>query len=229
MRSRPSPFKLALAVAALGAGLLLVNHYYGVRTQMDQAVTWCREAGPFAFFAAMALLPAVAFPLAAFTLVAGPVFGPSLGVSTVIACSIAAVTVNVALSYWLATRALRPLVTRLVRWLGYALPEIRPHAAWTVVLIVRIVPGPPFFLQSYLLGLARAPFQIYMIVSVIVPSAYLAGTIVFMDGMVRGDRWAMAGAVAIFVMAGAVLHFLRKRLRPTTPATSARVTDRSPP
>lgn len=218
---RRSLLTAALALLAVLVLALLIGRRAELHAVVDHAVARCRDGGPLVFFAAMAVLPAVGFPLAAFTVVAGPVFAPTMGVGEVVACSIAAVSVNVALCYWLATKAVRPLVLQGVRWLGYQLPEIPPHAAWPIVLLVRIVPGPPFFLQSYLLGLAGAPFSVYLIVSVIVPSAYLAGTIVFTDALVRGDRWAMAGAMAIFVVAGAILHQLRRRLQPAKPATAS--------
>ena len=52
--------------------------------------------------------------------------------------------VNVALTYWLATRALRPLVARLASLLGYRLPETGAHSAWQLTTIVRLAPGLPF-------------------------------------------------------------------------------------
>jgi len=204
--------KAGLALLVLGLGVWLALRGTDLAAPVTRCVEFFREAGPFAFFTAMALLPALGFPLAPFTLVAGPVFGPVIGLGNVILCTLLAVTVNVAISYWVAARALRPLVTRAVGWCGYAMPEVRAQTAWMVVMLVRIVPGPPFFVQSYLLGLARVPFGVYMLVSTVVPAAYLTGTILFGDALVRGDRWAMAGAAGLFVVAGGVLHQIRRRL-----------------
>jgi uncharacterized membrane protein YdjX (TVP38/TMEM64 family) len=183
-----------------------------IAAAMKRAVETCREAGPWAFFTAMALLPTVGFPLSAFTLTAGPVFGPTLGIGTVIACSLLAIAINVAFTYWIAARLFHPLIERLVVWMGYRLPRFRSESAWSVALIVRLVPGPPFFLQSYLLGLARLPFGIYMAVSVLVPSVYAVGVMLFGDALARGDRTAMIVAAVILLIAGAVMHQLRKRM-----------------
>jgi uncharacterized membrane protein YdjX (TVP38/TMEM64 family) len=210
---------LALAIAS--AGLVALGRGIDLEAQLSRAVGLCRDAGPAVFFAAMALLPAVGFPLAAFTFAAGPVFGPSMGVGNVVACAIAAVTVNVVLTYWIAARALRPAVAWVLRRCGYALPEIRAGAAWPVVLLVRVVPGPPFFVQSYLLGVARVPFAIYLSVSTLVPAADISATILFGDAVVRGDRRAMAGAGALFLAAGAALHLIRRRLAWRAAAVSA--------
>ena len=201
------------------AGALLIIAFFlltdtNISWKIERTIAFFREAGPAPFFLAMALLPAVGFPLAAFTLAAGPVFGPTMGVGNVVVCTILATSVNVALSYWIASRALRPAIKHVLRRLGYSLPEIQPQAAWPIVLVVRIVPGPPFFLQSYLLAVANAPFGIYMVASTLVPACYLTATIILGDALVRRDPWAMGIAAAIFVLAGAVLHCLRKRLSP---------------
>ncbi|MDB6094442.1 MAG: associated Golgi protein [Verrucomicrobia bacterium] len=208
-----SVVKIVLAVTLLGIGLWLLERQAHPGVYIDRSVAFFREAGPLPFFIAMTCLPIIGFPLSPFTVVAGPVFGPVMGVGMVILCSIVAVTINVAISYWVASRALRPLISRLIKRLGYELPVIEPGTAWTIILLVRIVPGPPFPLQSYVLGLARAPFGPYMLVSTVVPAAYLVAMILFGDALMRGDRSAMIGAGVFFLVAGAVLHQLRRRFK----------------
>lgn len=218
---RPNKAQL-LAFGATGAviaiGLIAIVARFDLRAQADRAIEFFRAAGPVPFFAAMALLPGVGFPLSAFLAVAGPVFGPTMGVAPVVLCAIAAVMINVALTYWIAARAMRPVMERLVRRLGYRLPEIQPHLAWTAILILRIVPGTPFCLQSFLLGLARVPFGTYMLISTLVPSAYVTAVILLGDAIIRGDRVAMAWAGALFLAAGVVLHVARKRVRSPGPS-----------
>jgi uncharacterized membrane protein YdjX (TVP38/TMEM64 family) len=220
MRARKSKLIIVAIVAALfiAATIVLASHY-DLRAQMAGVVDAIREKGPLPFFAAMALLPVVGFPMSAFTLVAGPVFGPTMGVAAVVGCGILAITANVAFSYWISAHALRPVVSRFVQWIGYPLPEIQPRSAWTAIVVIRVVPITPFCLQSILLGLARVPFGPYMLVSVLVPSAYATAMIVLGDGLMRGDRWAMAGAGVLFVIVGVILHILRKRLRPSAAKT----------
>lgn len=170
-----------------------------------------REAGPVAFFAAMAVLPAVGFPLMPFTLIAGPVFGPQIGVGPTIACAIAAVAANVALSYGLAAGAMRPWVLRLAGWLGYRLPAAPAGAAWQVVTVVRLAPGLPFWMQSYLLGVIRAPFVAYMTLSTLIPAGYIAATIAGGDALARGRGRTALLAFAVLGFIAAALHLLRKR------------------
>ena len=101
---------------------------------------------------------------------------------------------------------------RVVQWTGYSLPKLPPGSERDITLLVRLVPGPPFFLQSYLLGLARVPFGLFMRVSLLVQAAYLGATILAGDALARGDRWALAGAAIVFFAVGFVLHRVRKRL-----------------
>ena len=209
---RPSlRWAILVGVLLLAAGVLLALHW-DLRAQFQRTVGFFRDAGPLPFFVAMALLPAAGFPLSMFTVAVALVFVPTLGLGPVLVCTVAAVAVNVTVSYWIAARALRPLAARLVRHFGYNLPEIQPHAAWPIILLVRIVPGPPFFVQSYLLGLARVPFRTYLTLSTAVPAAYLVGTIVLTDALARNDYPTMAAAAALFVVVGAVLHQARRRL-----------------
>ncbi len=200
---------LLLGVAAT---LALATQHAHLGEWAGRCVGFFRAAGPLPFFSAMALLPLVGFPLSPFTVIAGPVFGPTMGVGAVIACVIAAVAVNVTLSYGLAAHALRPLVARLARWLGYTLPELPAGTAWEITLLVRIIPGLPFFLQSYVLGLARVPFGIYLLISILVPALYLGGVILAGDAMMRGDWRMLTLAGVLCGAAGVAIHRLRKRL-----------------
>jgi uncharacterized membrane protein YdjX (TVP38/TMEM64 family) len=221
----PRKAKLAgtgLVLLAAIAGLVWLTRQTDVADGVRHGVAFFRQAGPLPFFAAMALLPAVGFPLAPFVVAAGPVFGPTIGIGPVILGTVGAVMVNVALSYWISGRLLRPWIRRIVAWLGYRLPEIRGKSAWNATLVVRIVPGPPFFLQSYLLGLARIPFGVYMCVSTLVPSAYVVGVILFGDALARGDRSAMLGGGGVMIVVGAAIHQLRRRLGAKKPDPAAR-------
>jgi uncharacterized membrane protein YdjX (TVP38/TMEM64 family) len=210
----------AIAVTTLIVLAVLLLPIPRITSTIQQIIVSLRDAGPAPFFLAMALLPALGFPLAAFSVAAGPVFGPTLGVGTVVLCAIAATSANVALSYWIAARALRPLIEHVLRWLGYSLPQIRRRHAWPIVLLVRVVPGPPFFLQSYLLAFAKAPFGTYMAISTLVPACYLTATIILGDALSRRDPWAIGVAVLIFVTGGTVLHFIRTRLARRSPDRS---------
>ena len=204
------------AVVLVVVGLLLLRGVGLGRLVewFDQFVAFIRDLGPWVFFTGMAVLPAAGAPLSAFNLVAGEAFAARMTMPGVVLTVALAIAVNLALTYWLARYALRPLLTRLVTRYGYSVPRISAKNALTVSLLVRLTPGPPFFLQSYALALARVPFGIYLVVSTLVPSVYLAGTILAGDAMMRGDWRMLILAAVLCVAAGVAIHRLRKRLTP---------------
>ena len=202
-----------LLLVAAGLVLVWLGLQFDLRGQVNRCLILLRAAGPWPFFVAMALLPAVGFPMAAFTVTAGEVFGPTLGAGSVIACAIAAQIVNMTLCYWIAGHALRPWMARLAAWLGYALPVVPSGSAWEIVLLVRIIPGLPFFVQNYLLGLARVPFGIYLLISTLVHAGLVVGAILAGDAIARGDPWALAAGASMILVAIAVVFHLRRRWR----------------
>lgn len=207
-----------VALTAAVGGLLGVAWHQGLPETLAAVVLGVREAGPVIFFLAMALLPAVGFPLLAFTLAAGPVFGPTLGPGWVIAWSLAAVVANLLLTYWITHRALRPLVSRWMAWCGFRLPTAPVDGAWQLTLIVRLTPGPPFWAQSYLLGLLRVPLVPYLVVSTGVLAGYIVALVSGGAAMTEGNgrmAFAAIGGLVVVVAALQLLrrHTLRKRER----------------
>ena len=206
-----------VVIAALG--FLAVKS--GVIGAIDSVVLGLRDAGPVAFFAAMALLPAIGFPMMAFTLAAGPVFGPTLGAGWVIGWGLLAVLANLLISYWLASRALRPLVSRLLVRFDFHLPENAAGDAWQVTLITRLAPGPPYWVQSYLLGLIRVPLTPYLVVSLLVMAGYLVALGLGGEAVSSGNGrlgFVAAGVLVVFI---AALQLLRKRTARRSAALAA--------
>ncbi len=201
---------LILLVAVLFA--VLLARTLGLETAVQAVVERLRAFGALAFFVAMALLPAAGFPLLPFALAAGPSYSPQLGVAGVIGCACVAVAVNVALSYLLAARVLRGPVQAMVgRW-GGRLPDPSGLNPWLLTLIVRVAPGPPFWLQSYALGLLRVRFAAYLTVSTLVPAGYLSAAILLGDAWLHGrPRQALLAAGVIGIVAAFVV-LARRRL-----------------
>ena len=122
----------------------------------------------------------------------------------------AALLVNNALAYWLARYALRPWLERWISRTKYRIPRIESAEHAEITLLVRITPGPPFFVQSYLLGLAEIRFRTYLVISWLIAMAYATGCIVFGDAILHGKgRLAFLGFSAL-VAAALIVHLLRK-------------------
>lgn len=208
MRRWILPWRLlqgAVALIVVG-GVWLAARHMGFASLVETVLAYVRDAGPVTFFMAMAVLPAVGFPLLPFALTAGPAFGPSLGIVEVILLSALAVMANAALAYGIAARWLAPFVERR----RGRLPLPSAGTTFHLVFILRLVPGLPFWVQSYLLGLFRAPFLPYMVVSTLVPAGYLTGVILCSTAWLQGRREIAGFAFGAILLVGTVMHWVRK-------------------
>src|SRR4051812_5082109 len=89
---------LAVAVVASAAAGFwwLKIHDFNVRLATDDGLAILRSAGPLVFFIAMAILPAVGFPISLFYLAAAAAFTAQLGTVGVVAASGAAIAIDLA-------------------------------------------------------------------------------------------------------------------------------------
>jgi len=198
-----------VAVVVIVGGVLLLRGV-NLRAWLDQIMDVVRSAGPLAFFSAMALLPAVGAPVMPFHLTAGSAFGERLGMPLVVALALLAVTINFTLTYALARRALKPLLERLMKRLGYSLPAMEAGDLTDLTVILRVTPGTPFFIQNYLLGMAGVPFGKYFLVSAIVTWVYTSAFVLFGDALLHGKGKMAMLALSLLVVAAVVTHWARK-------------------
>lgn len=203
--------KLAVLAVGLLVGAALLLRGAHPRELIDQGMGLVRAAGPVAFFAAMAILPAAGAPLMAFTLSAGEAFGAQLSMGGVIVVSLTMIALNLALTYWLARYALRPALTNLVVRYGHKIPSITKKNALSVALVVRLTPGPPFFLQGYILGLAEVPFRLYMVVSWLCVMPWAVGAIVMGQGILNGNFKVAATGLGLIVVAVVIVQIVRAK------------------
>ena len=216
----PEKKKLPVAQLAIGGVLLAGAGIVVLRTVgIAQLVAWIdafialiRDLGPWIFFTAMALLPAAGAPLMGFNLVAGEAFAARMTMPGVIVTVALMIALNLALTYWLARYALRPLLRRLVERYGYSVPRTTPDNALMVALLVRLTPGPPFFFQSYLLGLAEVPFRLYMIVSWLAVLPLALSAVVLGKAAREGHFGKIFTVIGVMLLAVVAVQVVRKKL-----------------
>jgi uncharacterized membrane protein YdjX (TVP38/TMEM64 family) len=213
---------LLLKLAVAGIGLLvaavLVALGLDLKALVAQGLALIRDAGPVVFFCSMALLPSIGAPMMPFALTAGSVFASSLGMPLVIFLALSAVTFNILLSYYLASRAFRPLLEKLLVRLGYKLPEVAAGDATDLIILLRVTPGVPFPVQNYLLGLARVPVVKYALISCAIQCSFITAFIIFGDALLHGK-----GKLALLGLSGLVAltvgtHLVRKHYGKKKPA-----------
>ncbi len=186
---------------------------YDAHQVADGLLAQVRQLGPWPFFTLMTLLPAVGAPIAIFTLTAGPLFAPTLGLPLVLALTLLSLAVNLALSYVLARWLLRPWAERLCTWLGFTIPEVSKADHRALVFLVRVTPGTPYALQSYLLGMAKIPMATYFTISWVVASMYACAFIVFGDAVAHGKGKGVLFGVSLLVALTVGVKFIRNRMQ----------------
>jgi uncharacterized membrane protein YdjX (TVP38/TMEM64 family) len=214
---------LLLSFAILGLAVLLVAAYLlrhmtipelveCGRSVVTRVKEWSKTVGPIPFFAAMALLPAFGFPITVFSLTAGVLFVPQIGLGWTLVGALLALGSNMALTYWMARYALRPLLGGIVRKLGYGLPEVSRENHLGMTLLFRIMPGPPFFAQNYILGLAEIRFWTYLWVSWLIQGFFAVAMVVFTDRLMQGSGKVIFLSVSVFVAVMIVIKMVVRRI-----------------
>jgi uncharacterized membrane protein YdjX (TVP38/TMEM64 family) len=203
--------KLAVAGLVLVVGAVLVLRGVDVKAEFDRGMELIRGAGPVVFFSAMTVLPALGVPMLAFTIPAGEAFAGQMGLGGVIAVALVVLAVNLALIYWLARYALRPVLLGLLKRFGYSVPALTPENRLTVTLLVRVTPGPPYAVQGYLLGLAEVPFGLYMLVSWPCMAPWAVGAILLGKAVREGNFAKIAMAIGLLIAAIVAVQVLRKK------------------
>ena len=215
MRISPHRKKLFLLAAGLGLAALLALVLFGpepervfgfLQKASELFQSWVRALPLWAFFLALAVLPAVGAPLSAFYLALG-----ALDFPTAIALAAASLLFSQTLGYWMASSLMRPLALRLVRRTRYSVPEIRRSGAWKIVAFVRIC-GLPFSFQNWILGLARAPFGTYLLWSMIVQTSQAALAIYFGASLLKGKWGALIVAVIALIVLSLLFRYWRRQL-----------------
>lgn len=173
------------------------------------------NAHPALLFLALALLPLVGVPASPLIIAAGVRLGTGAGFALVVA----ALLCDFSLGYWLARRWMR---TPLTRWLvgrGHVVPVLAPADEAQFILLFRITPGIPLFVQNYVLGLAGVNFTRYLLISLPVQAVYALTFVWFGNSLADNEAWKLALGVALLVAIGLAVGLLRRWLK----APSAKV------
>lgn len=159
------PRRRVVAIAATIVILVAVAFLVPLPSAI-QLRDWATAAGPWfplAFFAAHVVMTVFPFPRTAFTLAAGLLFGPLVGVSiAVVASTLSAV-----------------LAVILVRAVGWQLSRLTLHPrvesldarlrdrGWVTVLSMRMIPAVPFAVLNYAAGASAVRLLPYTVATLI--------------------------------------------------------------
>lgn len=162
---------------------------------------------PWALFLALVILPGLPVPTSLLMLTAGVVWREQ----PVMACGLCmlALALNFTWTYWLAAGPARRLVEKLLTATSLKIPELPHGDHLKLILVLRLTPGIPLFLQNYLLGFLRAPFYLYLPVSLLCTGIICSGVILSGAGIADGNlKWAITG-LSLIVLGGVFTHLVR--------------------
>ncbi len=159
---------------------IVLSRIFGVGEQLARLKVWIDSLGPLgplAFAVIYAVATVAALPGSALSIVAGAIFGPVLGVVTVIFAATLGASLAFLVSRYFARGAVEKWLAGNVKF--RRLDELTARHGDIMVAITRLVPLFPFNLLNYGFGLTRVPFRTYVIWSFI---CMLPGTILYVVG-----------------------------------------------
>lgn len=176
---RQIPIKPVILLAAVIL-VIVISARLGVGERLGALQDWIRSLGmlgPVVFVIVYAVSTVAALPGSALSIVAGAIFGPVLGVVTVIF----AATLGAGLAFLVSRYFAR---SSIERWLEgnerfRRLDELTAKHGDIMVAITRLVPLFPFNLLNYGFGLTKVPFRTYIVWSFV---CMLPGTILYVVG-----------------------------------------------
>ena len=175
--SRTRLILTALAAAVVVALVLLVPMPTAVQLR-----DWASSVGPWfplAFLFAHIVVTVLPFPRTAFTLAAGLLFGPVLGVTLAVTAS--------AMSALIALYLVRALGWQLSQLVGHprvgTLNERLRSRGWPAVLSLRLIPAVPFSVLNYAVGASSVGVLPYFLATVVGLLPGTAAVVILGDAM----------------------------------------------
>lgn len=181
---------------------------------------WAQSVGiaaPLLFLLGHSVVTVAPVPRTMFTLAAGLLFGPVLGV----ALSLIATMVSAVLAFWLVRRLARGLVLPHLDRKMFRIVDARlRRRGWLAVASLRLIPGVPFSVLNYCSGLSSISFRHYLVGTVgIVPSSV---AVVVLGDALTGTTSPALLAVSLTAAAIGVIGLIIETRSPTPGGSTPR-------
>ena len=206
--------RLAGAMCVLGAGAGMLAWRLGVDAAMLKAgwkaIELVLTERPWLLFAGLVVLPGLLVPTSALLVLAGTVWRDH----PIMACGLClvATALNMTWTYWVAARPARGLVEKLLAATTIQIPELPKGDHLRMILILRLTPGVPLFLQNYLLGFFRVPFRLYLPISIGCNGLISIGVVLSTAGVAKGSLMPVISGVALVVLGMVVVQGVKAKI-----------------
>jgi len=198
----------------LGLAAVLAAWRMGVDAAMLKA-GWKQAEGflmdrPWWLFAGLVILPGLPVPTSALLLLAGTVWRDR----PVTACAICllALALNMSWTYWAAARPARGLVEKLLAKGTFQIPVLPKDNQLRAILLLRLTPGVPLFIQNYLLGFLHVPFRLYLPVSLACSGVIGCGVVLSGAGVAGGNLTPMISGVGLIVVGVVAVKWVKAKM-----------------
>ena len=193
-------FVFALTLTAAGVAWKMGVDLAALKGLWEQVNAYMVQH-PSALFWALVFLPGLPIPTSALLFTAGVVWRDR----PVMACllSLLAISLNLTWTYWLAAGPARRLVEKMLAASEIQIPDLPRGDHLKLILVMKLTPGFPFFVQNYLLGFLRAPFHLYLTISILCNG--IIGTGVVLSGVGLADGKLMPALTGISLIAVGVI------------------------
>ena len=186
--------------------------------QLKEAWRWLEQwliANPALLVLALIILPGLPVPSSALLVAAGVVWRdhPILACTT----AVSALALNMVWTYAFAAGPGRKRIEHLLAESEVKIPALPRNDHVRLILILRLTPGIPFFVQNYALGLLRPPFRLYVLVSILCNAPLVCGLVLSGAGLATGNLLPLLAGISLVVLAVIIAHTLRNRLNRRNP------------
>jgi len=197
---------ICLLVAAWYSGLVPADLMAGWR-RLEQLLL----AHPVLLALALVILPGLPVPTSAMLVAAGVVWREH----PVLACgtAVSALALNSVWTYAFAAGPGRRLIERMLARSSVRIPELPRNDHLRLILILRLTPGIPFFIQNYVLGLLRPPFRLYLPVSIACNAPIVCGLVLSGAGLAGGHLMPLLAGISLVVLAAVIAQSARRWLK----------------
>ncbi len=162
---------------------------------------------PWLYILVLAFLPLIGMPVTPLYILGGLLYGFPYAFFL----GVPAILLNLLIVFGLCQKYLRPFLIRFLIQLGHKPWQVDPKETWRITLLVRATPGPPIFLQSYLLCLAAVPLTPFLTLSWPIECIHL-GVFSFSAGSAGDGHWGLAiTGLSLIAIASVLPHFIKKR------------------